>query len=148
MRLVFSFTPIYISVIDFKLTNSTSVSIKITECDECPFVEHFPNKVEPGFTADASVSRCLVAWCAFCSKYLSCLFSTLQAEKALEVCCFPAYTLKIGNEEVKVNACFGTDVPTKFYAEGDFSDYTVQLIYPPSIENHTMTCIAEVKWKR
>ena len=61
MGLMFSFTPIYISEIQFNLTNSGSKPITITECGDCPFDEHFPTKLEPGKTDNAHVSRRLVA---------------------------------------------------------------------------------------
>ena len=61
MGLMFSFTLIYISAIQFKLTNNSDETFQITMCDPKQFDPVFFSQLTPGQTAEARVSQHLVA---------------------------------------------------------------------------------------
>ena len=61
MGLMFSFTPIYISAIQFKLTNNTDETFQVTMNDPSKFDPGFSSQLTPKNTDEARVSQQLVA---------------------------------------------------------------------------------------
>ena len=150
MGLMLSFTPIYISAIQFKLTNNTDETFQVTMNDPSKFAPGFSSQLTPKNTDEARVSQQLVAWCAFCSKYMrSCLVSSLQAQGRDGVDLRPAYTIAIAGSPgmVTVSAVFVQGQSPVYSKDGDFPKYDVILANPPPISGTTMTCTAQIQNK-
>jgi len=150
MGLIFSFTPIYISAIQFKLTNNADETFQIAMCEPKQYEPGFSPQLTPNQTDEARVSQHLVVWCALCRKYLqSCLLSSLKAQGKGGVDCRPAYTIQIAGKpgKVTVSAAFLQGQSPVYSKDGDITGYDVLLATPPPISGTTMTCTAQIQNK-
>ena len=75
MGLIFSFTPIYISAIQFKLTNNADETFQIAMCEPKQYEPGFSPQLTPNQTDEARVSQHLVVWFVFVARIYRVVFS-------------------------------------------------------------------------